>query len=228
MTADRSVRLLIGYAAAVACLLALWQYCGHHYIATLVPLANGLLGIENLPVNLSLHGERMAISYLGIDGRWLHSELRGHDLACLSVLSAIALMAAMPGHALKRRLLLCGSLVAALWMTHVLSLYGGAYYAIGHYLEGVSGSHAAAGLPAIIPQEWHAFSAARARNVGRALGVWSAWGAPSLILLTWAVAFHHQTGKKRTEHLHNTDWEKQNGTRTQDRPADHARSRHAA
>ena len=87
---DRSVRLLIGYAAALALLLALWYQCGHFYVATLVPLTNGLLGIENLPVSLTLYGERMAISYLGVEGQWLHSELRGHELACLNVLSAFS------------------------------------------------------------------------------------------------------------------------------------------
>ena len=142
--ADGPVISLAAYSVALVCLLGIWRYSGHYYVAMLLPLVNGLFDVEHLPAHLSLCGTQIAISYLGVEGGWLLAQLKGYELACINILTAIAVMAVSRGRLLRRRLALCGFLVVALRMTHALSLYAGAYSAIGKYLEGVSGVPGAA------------------------------------------------------------------------------------
>ena len=87
----RSIKFLVGFGATVMILLALWYQYGHYYIATLLPLANSLIGMENLPLGLVYDGEHMAISYLDVEGQWRNGELKGHELVYLNMIAAIAL-----------------------------------------------------------------------------------------------------------------------------------------
>lgn len=223
----RPIKFLVGFGATVMILLALWHQYGHYYIATLVPLANSLIGMENLPLGLVYDGEHMAISYLDVEGQWRNGELKGHELVYLNMIAAIALIVALPGNSLKRRFVYCGCFAAFLWVTHALSLYVGAYSAIGTYLEKVSGGSALVHGMGTLPQQWEVFPTVRAKYAGRILGVWNAVGAPSVMLIP-VILLHSWTSAERQAHIQKMKWTKRDATGTINPPRHQTKSRHAA
>ena len=81
-------------------------------------------------------------------------------------------------------------MILLLWTTHVFSLYAGGLSAVQDYLHSLPPEN----KQALVERGWEVFSQERARFFSQVVGLWSIWGSPVLILLSWALAAQHYLG----------------------------------
>lgn len=172
------VPFLIRFCVIAGVFFLFRQEISRAYLATMVPLVNGLFGAAGLAVELVRQSHVLRLTYpsLGL-------EFTIHDIIYQNLVVGLALVAATPGSG-RWRLKWMAIVLAALWVTHVLSLYLGGYVIIWDYTASLPAADAARlsrRVLEVIPrdQDW---------LLSRVFGIWHTWGRPSAAIWIWLFA----------------------------------------
>ena len=170
--------LLIKFSVVAGALFLFRTDLSRVYLATMVPLVNGLFRWDGVAVEFVRQQHVLQLVY-----RDLGLQFTVHDIIYQNVMVAVALFAATPG-TLRWKARWIALVLAALWVTHVASLYLGGYVIIWDYIEGLPGGQAssmAARVTEVFPRD-------RDWLFSRLFGIWHTWGRPTLAILIWLFA----------------------------------------
>ena len=185
------------FALAVCLLLLAREYLLVHYLASLMPLVNGLLRLEHLPFGLEQQDQVLLIVCRQPDGGLRRFLFSGTEIAGLATVGAIALFAATPGFDLRWHLRWLAGAVAVFWALDAAVLYAGVHIAALGYVDGLPpelGSQVLAGGGWLLVRGYQ-------EALSDLVGLWSVWGSPLLVLGAWLYAAHQRllpTGRPAT------------------------------
>lgn len=173
-----SLPLLIRFCVVAGALFLFRQEISRVYLATMVPLVNGLFCAEGLAVELVRHKHVLQLAYpsLGL-------EFTIHDIIYQNLMVGLALVAATPGSG-RWRLKWMAIVLAVLWVTHVLSLYLGGYVIIWDYVASLpieDEARLSRRVLEVVPRD-------RDWLLSRVFGIWHTWGRPSAAIWIWLFA----------------------------------------
>ena len=180
----RSLTDVVRLALISSLLYLLWCQVAPAYTATLMGPVNWLLEAEKLPATLTQCGQTTVMSWPQVDGTVRHLQIRGDEAAHLNIVAALTLVFAIPGLSFRRRIGWSVAVALALWGTHVAIFYSGAYSAIAGQLGSLSPSI----LDAVPLEMWAGFSMGRGERLGDAVGMWTTWVSPAVLILVWLLA----------------------------------------
>lgn len=168
------------FLLAATALYALWLQLTPAYEQTLIAPANWVLRHRAAHLALAHDGATAVVGVHLADGSWQALALQQPGDAYLSLVAALALLMALPGVPLRRRLAWGAAAVAVLWGSHVLVLYGGACSAAGAYLADLPQGAALALVRTGMTEPGGAAAP------GILVGMWTAWAGPAAVV-AWAV-----------------------------------------
>ncbi|MFC1525330.1 hypothetical protein ACFL6X_00790 [Candidatus Latescibacterota bacterium] len=179
--------LLIRFCVVAGILFLFREGISRIYLATMVPLVNGIFQLEGLAVAFAREQHILRLTYatLGL-------EFTVHDIIYQNLMVALALFAATPGR-WGWRLKWMGIAVGVLWVTHVASLYLGGYVIIWDFVESLpldDRGALAQRVSEVLPRE-------RDWLLSRLFGVWHTWGRPTVGLGVWLIASRRYLGLPR-------------------------------
>ena len=169
-----------------------WELLAPFYLAMVAPTVNALFTLLQLPVQLELRGGVLLLVY-HLGGMPLRLEVQGYDIVYLNLITATALLAASPGKSLGWKLRWMGTVLVALWATHVASFFINGQIAIWQYLEGVQGQEA------LLASAREHFPLARRQILAQLLAQWNIWGRYALAVGVWFWAFHREIAERIPE-----------------------------
>jgi hypothetical protein len=184
--------LLIRFCVVAGLLFLFREEISRAYLATMVPLVNGLFHLEGVAVAFARQQHILELTYstLGL-------KFTVHDIIYQNLMVALALFAATPG-AWAWRLKWMGVVVVVMWVTHVISLYLGGYVIIWDFVESLPREDRvglAQRVSEVLPRE-------RDWLFSRLFGVWHTWGRPTVGLWVWLLAarrYLRLPGREATE-----------------------------
>jgi len=185
----RGALTFLGKFLVIAGLLyGVWELLAPFYLAMVAPTVNALFTLLQLPVQLELRGGILLLVY-SLGGAPLRLEMQGYDIVYLNLIAATALLAASPGKSLGWKLKWMGTVLVALWATHVVSFFINGQIAVWQYLEG---GGTLQGREALLANAQEYFPLARRQILAQVLAQWNIWGRYALAVGVWFWAFHKE------------------------------------
>jgi len=185
----RGALTFLGKFLMIAGLLyGVWELVAPFYLAMIAPTVNGFFTLLQLPVQLELRGGILLLVY-HLGGSPLRLEVQGYDIVYLNLITATALLAASPGKHLGWKLKWMGTVLVALWATHVVSFFINGQIAVWQYLEG---GGTLQGREALLANAQEYFPLARRQVLAQILAQWNIWGRYALAVGVWFWAFHRE------------------------------------
>ena len=184
-----SLPLLVRFCVVAGVLFLFRQEISSAYLTTMVPLVNGLFRVAGLAIELVRQEHILKLAYpsLGL-------EFTIHDIIYQNLIVGLALVAATPGPG-RWRLKWMAIVLAALWVTHVLSLYLGGYVIIWDYVASLpieDEARLSQRVLEVIPRD-------RDWLLSRVFGIWHTWGRPSAAIWIWLFAARGYLGLARDD-----------------------------
>ncbi|MFH1567777.1 MAG: hypothetical protein ABIL09_07230 [Gemmatimonadota bacterium] len=170
--------LLIRFCLAAGVLFLLRDELSQVYLATMVPAVNGWLRATDVAALFQREGHGLRLSYPG-----LGLQFTVHDIIYQNLMVAAALFAATPGP-WRWRLKWLGIAVAALWVTHVASLYLAGHVIVWDFVESLPAGERGALARRVAGQ----VPGERDWLYSHLFGLWHTWGRPTLGLGIWLFA----------------------------------------
>ena len=189
----RGALTFLGKFLVIAGLLyGVWELLAPFYLAMVAPTVNALFTLLQLPVQLELRGGILLLVYR-LGGAPLRLEVQGYDIVYLNLITATALLAASPGKSFGWKLRWMGTVLVALWATHVASFFINGQIAIWQYLEGVQGQET------LLASAREHFPLARRQILAQLMAHWNIWGRYALAVGVWFWAFHREIAERIPE-----------------------------
>ena len=176
--------LLFRFAVVAGVLFLLRAQVFQLYLAVSVPLVNGLFQLDGVAVEFVRNHDSLQLVYKG-----LGYQFTVNDIIYQNLMVAVALFAATPG-SLRWRAKWIAIVLAALWITHMASLYMGGYVIIWDYVESLPQDQKGQ----IAQQILQVFPRDRDWLFSHLFGIWHTWGRPTMGLVIWLFAAREYLG----------------------------------
>jgi len=179
---------LVRFALVAGVLFLLREAISEFYVATMVPLVNGLFSWEGMAVAYEQDRHLLQLTYTELSLRF-----KVHDIIYQNLMVAVALFVATPGYSLRWKGKWIVGVLGLLWLTHAASLYMGGYVIVWDFIEGLPPERRENMMRRVLA----VFPRDRDWLFSHLFGLWHSWGRLTLVLFIWLYAARGYLGLSR-------------------------------